>query len=196
MDCQAVWWRLFHCPCSSEWRNCLSLVELLFSLPASNGKLERTFSQLKIIKTEKRSLLNNQQLDDLLRLNTDVIPLASFDANPSIDLWWQEKKRRINQHPRKAYKKRKKTTNTSKPCSSAAIESVINVTVSAKTRLVHTSMHIENLKIICKIMHATKKNMQVLIGPVFEEGILKSIQTIYHLIRLLMENLKLFVSFL
>ena len=108
MDYQAVWWRLFHCPCSSAWRNCLSLVELLFSLPASNGKLERIFSQLKIIKTEKQSLLNNQQLDDLLRLNTDVIPLASFDANPSIDLWWQEKKRRINQHPRKAYKKGRK----------------------------------------------------------------------------------------
>jgi len=66
MDYQAVWWRLFHCPCSSEWKNCLSLVELLFSLPSSNGKLERTFSQLKIIKTEKRSLLNNQQLDDCL----------------------------------------------------------------------------------------------------------------------------------
>ena len=65
---------------------------------------ERTFSQLKIIKTEKRSLLNNEQLDELLRLNTDVIPLANFDANPSINLWWKEKRRRVNQHPRKSYK--------------------------------------------------------------------------------------------
>ena len=128
MDYQAVWWCLFHCPCSSEWKNCLSLVELLFSLPSSNGKLERTFSQLKIIKTEKRSLLNNQQLDDLLRLNTDVIPLEKFDANPSIDLWWKEKKRRINQHPRKAYKKRKKTADISKPGSSTAVhDDTINV---------------------------------------------------------------------
>ena len=48
MDYRAVWWRLFHCPCSSEWNNCLSLIELLFSLPASNGKyVERIFSQLK-----------------------------------------------------------------------------------------------------------------------------------------------------
>ena len=105
MDYQTAWWHLFHCPCSSEWKNCFNLVELLFSLPASNGNLERTFSQLK---TEKRSLLNNQQLDDLLRLNTDVILLANFDVNPSIDLWWQEKKQRINQHPRKAYKKGRK----------------------------------------------------------------------------------------
>ena len=24
MDYQAVWWRLFNCPCLGEWRNCLS----------------------------------------------------------------------------------------------------------------------------------------------------------------------------
>ena len=38
MDYQAVWWHLFNCPCSGEWRNCLSLIELLFSLTALNGK--------------------------------------------------------------------------------------------------------------------------------------------------------------
>ena len=37
----SVWCRLFHAPCSSE---SLSLVKLLFSLPASNGKLERVFA--------------------------------------------------------------------------------------------------------------------------------------------------------
>ena len=74
-----------------------------------------------IIKTKKRSLLNNEQLDNLLRLNTDVIPLANFDANPSINLWWKEKSRRVNQHSRKPYKKRKKTRDISKPGSSTAV---------------------------------------------------------------------------
>ena len=37
-------------------------------------------------------------------------------------------------------------------------------------------------------MHATR---QVFIGPVLKEGRLKSIKTIYHLIRLLMESLKI-----
>ena len=97
-------------------------------MPASNGKLERTFSQLQIIKTEKRSLLNNEQLDDLLRLNTDVLPLAKFDANPSINLWWNEKSWRVNQHPTKPYKKRKKTRNISKPGSSTAVHNdIINL---------------------------------------------------------------------
>ena len=44
-------------------------------------------------------------------------------------------------------------------------------------------------------MHATKKIMQVFIRPVLEEGRFKSIKTIYYLIRLFMESLKIcFVS--
>ena len=41
-----------------------------------------------------------------------------------------------------------------------------------------------------------KKTTQVFIGPVLEEGRLKSIKTIYHFIRLFMENVKIFVPFL
>lgn len=43
---QSVWWRLFHVPVATEWANALTLVELLFSLPVSNGTLERVFSQV------------------------------------------------------------------------------------------------------------------------------------------------------
>jgi len=43
LDYSSVWWRLFHCPSRSEWANALILIELLFSLPASNGKVESFF---------------------------------------------------------------------------------------------------------------------------------------------------------
>ena len=89
-----------------EWHNVLVLAELLFSLPASNGKLERIFSIAGTIKVDKRSLLTNESLDNLLLLNSDKIPLASFDPNPSIDHWWSAKNRRPSQKPRKQYKKR------------------------------------------------------------------------------------------
>ena len=59
MDYHAVWWRIFNAPSSSEWANSLILVELLFSLPASNGKIERVFSQRNVIKTNKRASLSN-----------------------------------------------------------------------------------------------------------------------------------------
>jgi len=68
LDYRAVWWRLFHAPVSSECENILTLVELLFSLPSSTGMVERLFSQMKIAKTKKRSLLSNEASDDLLTI--------------------------------------------------------------------------------------------------------------------------------
>ena len=64
-------------------------------------------------------------------MNADVIPLEQFDANGSIDLWWQDK-RRLNQRPRKPYKKRKNAT--SKPSSSTALaEDVIDVETTSES---------------------------------------------------------------
>ena len=71
-DYCAVWWRPFSAPSSSEWSNILILVELLFSLPASNGKVEWIFSQLNVIKTNKRTSPTNQFLDDLLFVTTET----------------------------------------------------------------------------------------------------------------------------
>ena len=96
---RAVWGRLFHAPCASEWANMLILAELLFSLPASNGKVERTFSQLKVIKSDKRTSLNNDTLDDLLIVTSDC-SMKDFNPDKAIDLWWQSKTRRPSQKGR------------------------------------------------------------------------------------------------
>ena len=109
LDYHSVWWRLFHAPNSAECRMyILVLAELLFSLPASNGKLERVFSTLGTVKVDKRSRLTNQSLDDLLLLKSDKIQLADFLPDPSIDLWWSAKARRPSRKERKEYR----------PCSS------------------------------------------------------------------------------
>ena len=106
LDYHSVWWRLFNAPNSAEWSNVLILAELLFSLPASNGKLERMFSGLGTIKMEKRTRLTNESLDDLMLLRSEKVPLASFNAGQSIDLWWAAKGRRPYQRKRKKYKTR------------------------------------------------------------------------------------------
>ena len=87
-----VWWRLFHAPNSSEWSNALILAKLLLSLPASNGKLERTFSLVSTVKNDKRSRLTNQSLDDLLLLLSNKTQLQNFHPDESIDCWWSAKK--------------------------------------------------------------------------------------------------------
>ena len=69
MEYRAVWWCLFRAPVVSEWLNVLALVELLFFLLASNGVVERVFSQVNEIKTKKRCSLSNESLDDLLTVH-------------------------------------------------------------------------------------------------------------------------------
>ena len=86
MGYRGVWWRLFNAPNTSEWTNCLILARLLFTLPLSNGKLERIFSTLKVIKVDRRSLLGNETLDDLLLLNSDLVALTDFNPDQSIKL--------------------------------------------------------------------------------------------------------------
>ena len=92
-----------HCPNNSEWAYALILIQLLFSLPASNGKFKRLFSTSHVINVDKRSLLSYELLDDLLMLNTDKVPLSRFNADSAIQLWWKAKASGPNQTTRKTY---------------------------------------------------------------------------------------------
>ena len=113
LDYCAVWWRLFHCPNSSSWSNMLALSRLLFTLPISNGKLERIFSVLKIIKVDRRSSLGNNSLRDMLTVIADGVSMKDFDPDPCIELWWKAKSRKLDQKKRKEYRKRTAQDNDS-----------------------------------------------------------------------------------
>ena len=57
-----------------------------------------------IKKVDKRTSLSTGTFNDVL-LNADKIPLEDFNPDPSIDLWWNAKSRRLNQRQQKEYKK-------------------------------------------------------------------------------------------
>ena len=95
-DYKAVWWKLYNGGFASKWQNILAIVELLFCLPLSNGHLERLFSQLKLIKTNRRVCLSEDTLGALLRINNDGPPLAQWDAIGVMQLWWSSKNRRLD----------------------------------------------------------------------------------------------------
>ena len=107
-DYQAIWWKLFNAASSNKWSNILSLIELLFCIPVANGHVERIFSTLKHIKSEKRSSLSEDHLDDLLRISVDGPPLKKWDAGGAINLWWREKQRRQVNDKRAAPKRKQK----------------------------------------------------------------------------------------
>ena len=93
-DYQTIWWKLFNAADSKKWTNILALIELLFCFPMANGRVERIFSALKLIKSDRRSSLSEDHLDDLVRIAVDAPPLSQWDASGAIQLWWKDKQRR------------------------------------------------------------------------------------------------------
>ena len=97
-DYKVVWWKLFNCVDAGKWSNVLAIVELLFCIPVANGHLERVFSQLKLIKTNRRTSIKEDTLDQLVRINVEGPPLFDWDPACAIQLWWRERIRRINRN--------------------------------------------------------------------------------------------------
>ena len=95
-DYRVIWWKLFNGPDLTRWSNILSVTELLFCIPVSNGHLERVFSQLKLIKSDRRSRLGDDNLDNLLRIKVDAPPLLQWDSTGAVNLWWKDKTCRIS----------------------------------------------------------------------------------------------------
>jgi len=89
--------------------------ELLFSLPFSNGHVERMFSAMKIIKTNRRSNLKSRTLSDFLDIKAGGPPLAGFNADQGVSLWWDTCKttRMVSQMLRKEYQPREKGQSSS-----------------------------------------------------------------------------------
>ena len=110
-----VWYKLHVCPDASRWKDILILCELCFSLPFSNGRVERIFSSLKLIKTDRRTRLHHDTLSDLLEIHVEGPALHDFTPKPAVEAWWSSCKtsRRPNQSSRKQYSPRSTGASTS-----------------------------------------------------------------------------------
>lgn len=119
-----VWYKLNTSPDAIKWPNVLLLSKLLFSLPFSSGTVERMFSALKLIKTDRRTNLHVSTLDDLLEINIEGPALDNFSPDEAIDSWWKacSTGRRVNQQPRKPYRPRNSTAQSSTTSSSTTDE--------------------------------------------------------------------------
>ena len=74
-----IWYLLDVAPDAVKRKNLLLITELLFSLPFSTAKVERLFSMLKIMKTEKRTALSITSVNDLMEINTEGPSLGNFN---------------------------------------------------------------------------------------------------------------------
>ena len=96
-DYKKIWYKLHVTSESKNWPTVLLLSELLFSLPFTTSGVERAFSKLKVIKTDRRSSLHISTLDDLLEINIEGPTPENFSSSTAVDLWWGERMRRPNQ---------------------------------------------------------------------------------------------------
>ena len=94
---------------------CAHLSKAAFPLPVSNSSVEKVFSTLKLLKTQKRSSLSLETMDDFLTLKTGKGSLESFNSGRAGDLWWQAKKRRPKQTARRPYQQRQGSSIREQP---------------------------------------------------------------------------------
>ena len=114
LDYRETWYKLLSCPDSQKWSNVSSLCELAFSLPFSNGRVEKFFSSMKVIKTDRGTNLQADTLNDLIEIYVEGPPFTSYSADWAVELWWGEcnTTRQFNQTlPRKEYCLRASSTS-------------------------------------------------------------------------------------
>lgn len=90
----------------------LMLVELLFTMPISNAKVERLFSLMNRIKTDCRATLSESTLNNLITIHMEGPEFQDYNPTPAIQAWLSSAARRPNQRPRKNYKSRDSTTTS------------------------------------------------------------------------------------
>ena len=95
-DYRVIRWKLFNAVDAKQCGNVLLVIELLFCLPMANGRLERVFSYLKLIKNNRRTSLKDDTLDNLLHINVEDPALSNWDATRAVDLWCRDKVCRVN----------------------------------------------------------------------------------------------------
>ena len=75
--------------------NMSTLAKICRVIPIHTADVERTFSQLKLIKTPIKNRMQEQTLDSLLRIVILGPPLDSFPVNEAVALWASKKQRRL-----------------------------------------------------------------------------------------------------
>ena len=98
-DYKKVWYKLHVSPDSKHWPNVLLLSELLFSLPFTTSCVERAFSKLNVIRTDRRNSLQVSTVDDLMEINIEGPAYETFSSSSAVSLWWTDRTRRPNQKP-------------------------------------------------------------------------------------------------
>ena len=94
-----------------ECKNVLHIFEIFLCTPLTNTKVERGFSRMARVKTDFRSQLSRSRLSACFRISEEGVDIKDFIPDPAIEMWHQDKVRRLGSSSHK-YKKRKATSTS------------------------------------------------------------------------------------
>ena len=70
-----------------DFRNINIIIDLLQTMPPTSVSCETTFSQMKLIKTSRRTRLRTSTLNSLLLVKLESPAVDKFDPEAAIDKW-------------------------------------------------------------------------------------------------------------
>ena len=77
----------------NKYPNLATLVELLLVFPVSNATVERGFSAMKRIKSDWRNRLNEETLENLMRISIEGPPRSGFDPQVAVEFFFATPRR-------------------------------------------------------------------------------------------------------
>ena len=80
-------------PYNFDYENILHLVELLLVLSISSAQCERAFSTQNRIKSAKRSCLETETTEDLIRISSEGPPITEFVPSQAVEPWFSTAQR-------------------------------------------------------------------------------------------------------
>ena len=84
---QIVTWPELNRKYAAEYPNIFLLLDLVLTLPASTAECERGFNMMKQIKSDWRSNLGLEQINELMTVQLLSPDIKDFDPVKAIDLW-------------------------------------------------------------------------------------------------------------
>ena len=94
-------------------RGYYSRAALIFCARAMCGYYSRA-ATIRCAATIRINTVNCSTLNDLFEVNTEGPTLSNFSADAAVDLWWSDcsSGRRVNQKPRKEYRRNQERCST------------------------------------------------------------------------------------
>ena len=107
-----IWSKVFTSKTIKKCKIIPHIFEIMLIVPFTNAKVEHIFSKMNRVKTDSRNRLSRARLDVFLRVDVEGPSIESFNASPVIDLWFNDRVRRLNAGPHN-YKRKKNNEGAS-----------------------------------------------------------------------------------